>query len=145
MLKIKKIKPIFNQVITTRNMYSGNETTASGVLLGKTSSTIKEWQTVLAVGPAVKGIEVGDIVYINPKRYAVVQHKNGRLDKVNNIQQDNMHVSYAIPSRPIYDREDGSCRDVLILFDNDIELVVEGEEFDEQPTIMPVPSTIIKS
>lgn len=136
MLKIKKIKPIFNQIVTTRNMYDNNVTFKSSKLIdGTRINTMKEYQTVLAIGPTVRGIKVGDIVWINPKRYGVPLHEFGAADK-DNIQKDNMHMTFNIPSFPVYDREDGSCRDVLLITDGDVECVVEGEEFDENPKII---------
>ena len=75
---IKKIKPLFNMLVTTCNKYDSNIKLAGTDLLDSTkANTIKEYQTVIAVGPSVRGIEVGDVVFINPARYIVRKHQEG--------------------------------------------------------------------
>lgn len=133
---------MFNQVITTRNLYN-EQVTPDGIILGKQAS-IKEYQTVIAVGPSVHGISPGDIVFINPLRYMVVNHKNGKLDKERNIQEDNMHAQFNIPTLDLYDQPDGSSRKVLIIGDNDVQIVAEGEEFETAPVIAKPDNDIIK-
>ncbi len=138
MFKIKKIKPMFNQIVTTMNMYDANVTMGGGLIDGSRMNTIKEFQTVLEVGPAVQAkgnIVPGDVVFINPKRFTTMEHKYG-LANEDNVQKDNMHINFNIPHYSVYDREDGSCREVLLISDNDIFFVAEGEEFDEQPLIV---------
>lgn len=137
MFKIKKIKPLFNQIVTTMDMYDANMKV--GNLIDTTrANTIKEYQTILAVGPMVKAkgdLKVGDVVFINPKRFTTMEHKHG-LANEDNVQKDNMHINFNIPHYPVYDREDGSCREVLLISDNDIFFSAEGEEFEENPTIV---------
>ena len=130
MYKIKKIKPMFNQVVTTMNMYK-DVIRNSGVIDASRSNTIKEYQTVIAVGPMVKSVQPGDVVFINPRRYMKIAHKDGLKDLEKNIVQDDMHAYLDIPRYELYDRPDGSCREVLMIFDNDIIFAAEGEEFDE--------------
>lgn len=137
MFKIKKIKPLFNQVVTTMDMYDDN--LKVGSLIDTTrANTIKEYQTILAVGPMVKAkgdLKVGDVVFINPKRFTTMEHKHG-LANEDNVQKDNMHINFNIPHYPVYDREDGGCREVLLISDNDIFFSAEGEEFDECPSVV---------
>ena len=76
---IKKVKPMFNNMVVTLNKYPTDLKTTGGIIDSTRAGSVKEYQTVVAVGPMVRGIEVGDIVYINPKRYAVMQHKPGSL------------------------------------------------------------------
>lgn len=126
---IKKIKPMFNGLITTMNKYSATETVRGSDIIDATkANAVKEYQTVVAVGPQVKGIEVGDIVYINPKRYMVMEHKPGSLK--DNVIQDNMIKGYK------FDIVEISGVDHLYLFDNDIKYVAEIEEFNENPSIV---------
>ena len=133
--KIKEIHPTFNRIVTTRNLYE-EQVTSAGVILGKARS-IKEYQTVLAVGPQVKDIQVGDIVYIDPRRYATISHRDGKTDKEKNVIEDQMHVQFNIPTYDLYDQPDGSCRQVLLLGDNDVLFVTKGEEFETAPLIAP--------
>ena len=74
---IKKVRPMFNNMVVTLNKYPTDLTTNGGIIDSTRAGSVKEYQTVVAVGPMVRGIEVGDIVYVNPKRYAVMQHKPG--------------------------------------------------------------------
>jgi hypothetical protein len=77
------------------------------------------YQWVEAVGPMVTGVSKGDIVKINLKRYAVVEHAKGDLDRAQNVQHDDMTMQYQIPMVTL----DG--REYLFLQNNDIEFVVE--------------------
>lgn len=135
MFKIKKIRPMFNMVITTMDTYK-EVITNSGLVDTTRSNRLKEYQTVVAVGPTVRGINPGDVVFINPRRYARVTHKDGLKDLDANIQKMDMHMDLDIPSVEVYDRPDGSCRELLVIYDNDIEFVAEGEEFDESPSLL---------
>ena len=124
---IKKIKPLFNGLITTMDKYPKIVTT--GTVIDPTKSgAVKEYQKVVAVGPMVRGIEVGDTVFINPSRYAVMKHKKGTLE--DGVIKDNPVVGYNFDIVNI----DGV--DHLFLQDNDIKYVAEVEEFDENPTIV---------
>ena len=137
MFKIKKIHPMFNQVVTTKNKYE-MVVTNSGILDPRKTNHLKEYQTVVAVGPSVRGIEPGDVVFINPKRYGVPIHKEGLKDLDKNIQKMDMYMEFDIPTVEIYDRPDGSCRELLLIYDNDVSFVAEGEEFDETGMYKPV-------
>lgn len=126
---IKKVKPLFNGVITTMDRYSNNVNIIGTNLKDPTKSgAVKEYQKVVAVGPMVRGIEVGDTVFINPSRYAVMKHKRGSLE--DGVIKDNPVIGYDFDIVTI----DGV--DHLFLQDNDIKYVAEVEEFDENPTIV---------
>ena len=91
--KIKAIKPMFNGIVTTCNKYPKNQAIAGTTLVDTTKAdTIKEYQTVVSIGPMVRGIEVGDTVFINPKRYAVKKHKEGTLK--DGVITDNPTIGY---------------------------------------------------
>lgn len=126
---IKKIKPLFNMIVTTCNKYDDNKKLAGSSLLDASkANSVKEYQTVTAVGPSVRGIEVGDTVYINPMRYAVKKHQEGSLK--DGVITDNPVIGYNFNLVEI----DGETR--ILLYDNDIMYVAEVEEFDEQPVII---------
>lgn len=133
--KIKKIHPVFNQIVTTRDLYH-EQTTKGGVILGR-AQTIKEYQTVIAVGPLVKGIKPGDTVFIDPRRYMQLNHTEGKRDLEKNVIQDNMRAKFNIPTFELYDLPDGGCRPVLLIGDNDVSFVAEGEEFETTPAVAP--------
>ena len=126
---IKKIKPLFNMLVTTCNKYDSNIKLAGTNLLDSTkANTIKEYQTVIAVGPSVRGIEVGDVVFINPARYIVRKHQEGSLK--DGVITDNPVIGYKFETVEV----DGKI--CLLLFDNDIKFTATIEEFDENPTIV---------
>lgn len=129
MFLIKKIKPLFNNIVVTCNKYS-NDTTVLGTTLVDTTKagSIKEYQTVVSVGPMVRGIEVGDVVFINPKRYAVKKHREGSLK--DGVITDNPIIGYNFNIMDI----DGTPH--MYIQDSDIDFVAEGEEFNENPTLV---------
>ena len=129
MVIIKKIKPMFNGVITTINKYKSDvKLTGTSLIDSTKAGSVKEYQTVVAVGPMVRDIKVGDIVYINPSRYAIKKHKEGSLK--DGVITDNPTIGYDFDIVEI----DGEPH--LYLNDNDIKFIAEIEEFDENPTIV---------
>lgn len=124
MLKIKKIKPMFNQLLTTMDRYADDVTINDTDILDTTKSgAVKEYQKVLAVGPMVRNITVGDIVFINPNRYAVRKHKEGSLK--DGVITDNPVTEYQFDTLVVDDKE---C---LLLQDNDIKFTVAPEDIEE--------------
>lgn len=126
-LNIKKIRPMFNQVITTMDKYSDDEMKTGSIIdVSKVNNPIKEYQKVVAVGPMVKNIEVGDIVMINPKRYGKVRHKEGSLK--DGIITDNPVVSYNFNVIEL------NHTPFLLLLDQDIDFIIEEyEEVKDSP------------
>lgn len=126
-LNIKKVRPMFNQVITTMDKYSDDEMKTGSIIdVSKVNNPIKEYQKVVAVGPMVKNIEVGDIVMINPKRYGKVRHKEGSLK--DGVITDNPVVSYNFNVIEL------NHTPFLLLLDQDIDFIVEEyEEVEDSP------------
>lgn len=125
MLYIKKIKPLFNQLITTTDKYLEDVVKGSLVDVKKLKGTVKEYQKVLAVGSMVKDIKVGDLVLIDPKRYQILKHEKGSLK--DGVITDNPVIGYNIPMVTINNEE---C---MLLYDQDIKYVVEEYEDVEDP------------
>lgn len=135
MLKIKKIKPLFNKILTTMDLYE-NPMTEDGIIDGsKEDGGIKEYQTVIAVGSTVKCVKPGDLVVINPTRYQVMKHKEGSLK--DGVITDNPVISYNFPILVIDDRP---C---LYLYDSDVDFVIK--EWEESVGSMEVADTEIVS
>lgn len=143
--KIKEIRPLFNQLVVTKNAYTMEEAKRGGVYTAM-ANKLKEYQKVLAIGPAVKGVQVGDYVFINPARYAVIEHKKGSKDLESNVIKDQMHATVNIPTYTLYHKgEDGVevSQEVMLIYDNDVHLCVpQLEEFDESPIIAPAEGII---
>ena len=125
MLKINKIKPVFNKIVTTCDVYQMGKST--GGIIIKTDGTIKEYQRVEAVGSTVRDIKVGDIVMINPKRYLVARH-NDKSDSVKNVNGDEVTFSVDFPIL-----EYGGKKHLLI-YDQDIDYIIDGEEVEDEQT-----------
>lgn len=126
MLKIKKIKPLFTAIITTMNYYE--EDTLNGNLIDtkKMKGSLKEYQKVLAVGSCVHDIKEGDLVQINPIRYAKRKHQKGSLN--DGVIQDNPIVGYEFNILEI----DG--KQCLLLQDRDIDFIIEDYSEEEDKT-----------
>lgn len=120
---------MFNGLITTMDKYDNNiKIYGTNLTDASKSGAVKEYQKVIAVGPMVRGINVGDTVFINPKRYAVMKHKEGSLK--DGVITDNPVVGYK------FDTIDIDGETYLYLQDNDIKFVAEVEEFEENPSVI---------
>lgn len=115
---------MFTQVVTTADEYTEDELNGSIIDVSKTKGSIKEYQKVIAVGPSVKNIAVGDLVMINPIRYAVKKHQAGSLK--DGVVTDNPVVKYNIPIIEL------DHVPHLLLQDTDISFVI-SDYSDEQP------------
>jgi co-chaperonin GroES (HSP10) len=142
-LHIKKIKPLFTNILTTAERYQ-EDVLNGGIITGKneTQGSIKFYQTVVAVGPMVRGIEVGDQVMINPKKYEVKRYDP------NSVKEDMGMNAVTGWNLPVVEMDDvaGNPQEYLFLDDRDIEFVFEGEEKKEEEKsslIMPRKKTII--
>lgn len=133
---IKKVKPMFDGLVTTMNRYDSNtKVRGTDIIDSSKAGSVKEYQTVIAVGPMVRGIEVGDTVFINPKRYAVMKHEAGSLK--DGVIGDNPVIGYN------FDIVEIDGRDYLYLQSADIKFVAEVEEFDTEPPVYIPEKTII--
>lgn len=124
---------MFTSLITTMDKYDHDERTAGGLLdVTKQQGGLKEYQRVLAIGSSVRDIKVGDLVCVNPTRFAVKQHQAGTLK--DGVVTDNPVVKYNFDVIEI----DG--KQCLLLQDRDIDFIIE--EYEEVPD--PTPLTLIK-
>jgi len=134
MLNIKKIKPMANYLVTTKDVYTDDDFD-SGVIL-KATGALKEYQKVVAIGPMVRTIAVGDIVCINPKRYAKHKHEAGSLK--DGVICDNPVTSYEFNVIEL------DHIPHLLLTEQDIDFVVEEcEEEKSNNIIVQEPKLII--
>lgn len=135
MLVIKKIQPMYTKILTTMCKYEEDELTAGGLIDStKTQGTLKEYQTVVAVGNSVRNIKVGDLVCINPERYAVKKHEAGSLK--DGVITDNPVIKYNFN---IMDLEGVPH---LLLDENDVSFIItDYEEVKEQKSDLYVPKT----
>ena len=126
MLKIKSIKPLYTQIVTTGNKYE-DDLKQGGVIIANKGS-LKLYQTVVAVGPMVRDVKEGDQVMLDYSAYEVK-----RYDK-NSIQNDmdnNKTIRLDLPWVKI-EKEEGNPQDYLLLSDRDIRYIFEGEEVEDE-------------
>lgn len=121
MINIKKIKPLFTSIVTTMEHYGVDEFKGALIDPTKRQGMLKELQKVIAVGSTVRDIEVGDLVKINPARYAVRKYEENSVKK---DLMENKIVGYNIPQIEI------NGQTYLMLQNNDIEFVVT--EYEEE-------------
>lgn len=137
MINIKKIKPLFTTLVTTMDLYESDELTSGGIIDStKQRGTVKEYQKVLAVGTSVRDIKVGDLVCIDPTRFAVKKHDSNSI-KVD-IEGGNPILEYRFD---IVKLDGKNC---MILQDRDIQFIVEEyEENKVKKSNIVQPPTII--
>lgn len=124
-LNIKKITPRFNQVICTMDKYTDKELKKDSIIdLHKVTNPIREYQKVIAVGPMVRDIKEGDLVMVNPKRYAQMKHKEGSLK--DGVIGDNLVVNYNFNVIEI------DHVHYLLLTDQDVDFIINDYEIEEE-------------
>ena len=117
---------MFTSLITTMDRYKNDVRTVGGLLdVTKQQGGLKEYQRVLAVGSTVRDIKVGDLVCVNPSRFAVKKHQEGTLK--DGIVSDNPVIRYNFD---VVEMDGEQC---LLLQDRDIEFIIEEYEEVEDP------------
>jgi len=146
-LKLKKIQPRANTIITTgQRYYEKNDKQAKDAYIKKrrdnqhllTTAEDKNLhllvQKVIAIGPVVHDVKVGDIVKINPLHYLdrklVAQRESLERDVLDltgtRVKETYSELDYKFPTIDINDEE---C---LLLYDRDIDYVIidaDGDSF----------------
>lgn len=134
MLKINRIKPLFNRLLVTADKYEKDVVKGGVVVI--TAGTLKEYQKVLAVGSTVRDIKEGDTVLINPTRYAVRKHNAGSLK--DGVITDNPVTSYNFN---LIEVKGEVC---ILLYDQDIDYVIEeSEEVPDESIVVPENKIIV--
>ena len=126
-----------NYLVTTKEEYTEDDVRKGG-LITKIIGSLKEYQKVVAIGPMVRGIQVGDLVCINPKRYAKYKHQPGSLK--DGVITDNPVVAYNFNVIEL------NHVSHLLLTDQDIDFIIEEseeEEAKENPIIVPERKIIV--
>ena len=140
-IKIKKIKPMFNTIVTTMDKYTEDIISTSGIISSTSmKGSLKPIQKVIAVGTMVRDIAEGDLVQINPRNYAVRKHKEGSLK--DGVIEDNVVTGYRFNTIELDDVE------YLHLTDRDIDYVITDYEIvniESTPSNLYVPNKDIIS
>lgn len=139
MIKIKKIRLRFDSIMTTADMYDSDET-VNGVTL-PLKDTIKEVQEVLAVGPKVNDIKVGDKVRLDLTRYKRTIHEQVQKSREERFSEfdttDKTTLVCDIPNELIDDKT------VFLLNERDVAYIVEEYDDKAAPDITLVKQRII--
>lgn len=122
-----QIRPRANEIVTTAELVSIEEVKSK--VINKTEQTLSfdEYQTVLAVGSVVRDIKVGDVICINPNRFAIKQQQKSRVKAAIDGYEE-VVVGYKLP---IIETGIGN---VLLITDSDVKYIVE-DGFIEVETI----------
>ena len=128
---------MFTALVTTMDTYTDSELMLPGGLIdtSKKRTQVKEFQTVIAIGNTVRDIRVGDVVCIDPSRYAVMKHKEGSLK--DGIITDNPVMTYR------FDVINLDGKDCLLLQNNDIKYIVK--EYANEKGLLVIPNPEEKS
>lgn len=94
----------------------------SGILdTTKSTASLKEYQTVVAVGSAIRSVKVGDLVCINPKRFEIKkQVKNSLREDME--EYSNAVVGYNFNVILLDNVEH------LLISENDIDFIIDEYE-----------------
>lgn len=128
----RKIRPTTNHIVTTMDKYEEDD---SKLVLDvkELAGTVKDTQKVVAIGPLVRDIKVGDYVRICPDRYIKVKHTLAE-----ELNEKEMQVSINFP---IVDLEDGRY---LFLYESDVDYIIEEFAPETTEKVLYTPPTIIK-
>lgn len=125
MLHITKIKPVFNKLLVTGDTFEKDMIDGGVIVANK--GDLKLWQTVVAVGPAVRDIKAGDKVMIIPDHFAVKKYNK---NSVQNDMDNNPVLSYNFPFETVDDK-DGNSHEYLYISSDDVKYAFEGEEKED--------------
>ncbi len=125
MLHINSIHPTFNHLLITAEKF--DKDLINGGVIVANKGDLKLWQTVVAVGPTVRGIKAGDKVMIIPDHFAVKKYNK---NSIQNDLDNNPVLTYNFPFETV-DNEKGEPVDHLYISDNDVRYVFEGYEKEE--------------
>lgn len=139
MLKITRIKPVATRMLVTGETYSEDMYNDGGIIESK-KGDMKEYQTVLEVGPMVRDIKVGDKVMLNMMHFAVMQYDSNSIKKDMGMQKIK---GYQFPKIEL--TKDDKVQECLYIDQQDIVFSFEGEEVQgkKNPIIVPADKKVI--
>ena len=137
MIKVKKITPMFNRIVTTANRVEMDQKVNGIIIPEKLKGGYDEYQTVIAVGSMVHNLKPGDLVCIDPSAYGRPVHKE-HIDSVKGLSEDTVQMAYYVPTIEV----DG--KDCMFIADRDIAYKVDDyEEIKDDNPVVITPPVII--
>lgn len=137
MIKVKKITPMFNRIVTTANRVEMDQKVNGIIIPEKLKGGYDEYQTVIAVGSMVHNLKPGDLVCIDPSAYGRPVHKE-HIDSVKGLSDDTVQMAYYVPTIEV----DG--KECMFIADRDIAYKVDDYEEirDDNPVVITPPVII---
>lgn len=137
MIKVKKITPMFNRIVTTANRVEMDQKVNGIIIPEKLKGGYDEYQTVIAVGSMVHNLKPGDLVCIDPSAYGRPVHKE-HIDSVKGLSDDTVQMAYYVPTIEV----DG--KECMFIADRDIAYKVDDYEDvkDDNPIVITPPVII---
>ena len=137
MIKVKKITPMFNRIVTTANRVEMDQKVNGIIIPEKLKGGYDEYQTVIAVGSMVHNLKPGDLVCIDPSAYGRPVHKE-HIDSVKGLSDDTVQMAYYVPTIEV----DG--KECMFISDRDIAYKVDDyEEIKDDNPVVITPPVII--
>ena len=138
---IKKIRPMFRGVVTTAHKYAIDDC-PKGALIDprKMQGTLKEEQIVVAVGPSVSSVKVGELVHIEMMHFAKLKaYKPGDGMRAVINGKEMTVEGFEVP---VIELESGEH---LYIQETDIDYVIEekADETSQSPLIIPSTQIIV--
>lgn len=122
-IKVLKATPMFNGVITTCHQWEVDGESDGLIDTSKSQGVVKPYQVVVAVGSAARNVKVGDVVIIDPTRFAVKRYKDDSLK--NNVVKQQEIIGFDFPIIDL------NGEPHMLLVENDISYIVnEYEEYE---------------
>lgn len=126
---------MFNKLVTTANKVKQN-TNEIIIDITKINQVIDDFQTVVSIGSSVRDIKVGDLVCINPDRYAVKKYQQ-KSASAEVEGYENTIIGYDIPRIALDDVEH------LMITDSDVIYIVDEYEKIKKSTIIDTSKKLI--
>lgn len=126
---------MFNKLVTTANRVKQN-TNEIIIDITKINKVIDDFQTVVSIGSSVRDIKVGDLVCINPDRYAVKKYQQ-KSASAEVEGYENTIIGYDIPRITLDDVEH------LMITDSDVIYIVDEYEKIKKSTIIDTSKKLI--
>lgn len=123
MLELRKVQPMFSQVLVTEELYGYDDVSAGGVIVN-VKGDIKSYQTVVAVGSDVTQVKPGDVVKINFAKYAILKEDPNSVKAIN----DNKVVTLRLNEVEMTDK-DGNSVMCFLIDQRDIQYILK--DYDE--------------
>lgn len=123
MLRIRKMKPMFSQVLVTEEYYGYDVYNAAGIITA-TKGDIKEYQRVVAVGEGVTNVKPGDMVVINYYHYAEFKNDPNSIKAIDGNSVVKLHLNEVVLTD-----ENGEDMPCFLIDCREIKYVLE--DFDE--------------